>query len=730
MADTRAGGFEVDGFEQVRDVRAHVAEELTAFGYGPLVDDAQLVVSELVTNALLHGGGRGEVRLRRIDDGVRAEVVDRSHNLPVVAVIGDRTLTGRGLHLVTRVSRQWGVEPLESGKIVWAEIAPGADRPDAMSEEELLAAWSDDAGWGDADVAEDRVHITLGDVPTDLLLDAKSHVDNLVREFSLAAAGAASGQTAKLPPALARVVEAIVGRFSEARLMIKRQAVAAARSGQATTRLELDLPVSAAAAGEEYVLAMDEADAYCRAARLLTLETPPQHRVFRRWYVGELVAQLRAAEAGVDYAPVSFQQRLLVEVDRVAEAQRASERAARLYTVAGALASAATPEAVAEAVLTEGAAALGASGGGLILAAKEGRLVVPGTVGYGEELVERLRDESPDAELPAAVALRTGQAVWLESRDERDARFPELVGLERTTVSLCAVPLVASGQLIGALRLSFTEARLFDEDERRFVQALAAQCAQALERAQLQQERLDISRRLQRSLLPPQLPVVPGLDVAAVYHPLGRGVEIGGDLYDVWSLADDRFAIAVGDVAGNGPEAAAVTALVRHTLRAVTMTETDPVRVLQRLNTAMSAAALSPETETFCTVVFGVGQVDERAILQVASGGHPHPLLRRRDGTVETVTIGGNLIGLLDEIEVSSREVVLERGDTLVLFTDGVVDARARGAFFEVEGIVEVLRAEHATAADTAVALEQAVLRHKGGQLEDDMAVLVLRVPT
>src|SRR5205085_6222188 len=137
--------------------------------------------------------------------------------------------------------------------------------------------------------------------------------------------------------------------------------------------------------------------------------------------------------------------------------------------------------------------------------------------------------ESIETELPAAVALRTGEAVWIESRKERDLQFPELLELEPDTVSVCAVPLDVQGRRLGALRFSFNEPRLFDEDERRFVLTMAAQAAQALDRSELQQQQIDNSRRLQRSLLPPSMPAIPGIDVAAVYQPFGNGMEVGGD---------------------------------------------------------------------------------------------------------------------------------------------------------------------------------------------------------
>ena len=140
--------------------------------------------------------------------------------------------------------------------------------------------------------------VELGEVPTDLLIAAKEHVDNLVREFTLAASGAAAGTTASVPPHLARLMETVVHRFALPRRLIKEQAIAARRLRRSHVRLVLTVPVESADAGSEYLEALDEADSWCRAARLLTLETPPQHRIFRRWYVEELIAQLRAAAAG------------------------------------------------------------------------------------------------------------------------------------------------------------------------------------------------------------------------------------------------------------------------------------------------------------------------------------------------------------------------------------------------------------------------------------------------
>jgi serine phosphatase RsbU (regulator of sigma subunit) len=399
-----------------------------------------------------------------------------------------------------------------------------------------------------------------------------------------------------------------------------------------------------------------------------------------------------------------------------------------MYSVASALAKADSPEAVASAVLNEGVAALGAMAGGVLLATDAEQLSLPGAVGYDEDVLARLRAESRNAELPAAVALRTGEPVWLESRAERDRRFPDLVGLEAYTASLCAVPLEALGRRLGALRFSFREPRLFDEDERSFVVALAAQTAQALYRTQLQAARTDVSRRLQRSLLPPALPEIEGLDVAAIYRPFGDGVEVGGDFYDVWPIAPGRWALAIGDAAGTGPEAAALTAVARHTLRALTISDTDPIRTMGNLNKALCNAT-SEDDDRFITALFGVITIDEAVQVTLSGGGHPPVFVRRADGTIETVNVGGSLLGVLDPPEVGVAVVHMRPGDTAVLVTDGVLEARREGRQFDAEGVEGVLATATTSALSTVTALEAAVRQHTGGVLTDDVAAIVLHRP-
>lgn len=461
--------------------RSFVRDTVLGWQLPGLTDDTVLVVSELVSNAILHGQPPLELRVARTPHGVRVEVRDGSRVSPVRPVATSDTMTGRGIALVEAVCARWGVEQVNDGKAVWVELTGTSpvDVGAAVEAEALLATWE-----GEGEV-EPAYTVELGDVPTELLISAKAHVDNLVRELTLAAAGTAE-HTAAVPEDLARMIDTVVHRFAAARHAVKRQAILAANRGDRRTSLRVTLTESAVEAGEDYLAALDVADAYARDARLLTLETPPQHRVFRRWYVTALVEQVRRAAAGEPARqPMTLEERLLDELGTVAAAQRASARAARLQAVTAHLAGAVTESHVADVVVSAGLAALGAAGGGLVLRRPDGRLAVPGTVGYPVELVDQLRGEAADADLPAAVAIRTGDAVWVESRQARDARFPGLAALEPQTMALAAVPLRGTGQVLGALRFSFEAAQLFDADERAFIVALAAQTAQALERTHL-----------------------------------------------------------------------------------------------------------------------------------------------------------------------------------------------------------------------------------------------------
>ena len=701
----------------VRAGRHYVAREVLARGAVDLADDAALVAAELLANAAQHGTPPISVRVLGDSEHIRIEVRDHNPRVPVRPARSNSNMTGRGIALVEAVCSRWGVDRESSGgKVVWAELEPAESVPssDHLDLDSLLQAWEEDSP-----TSGQRYTVVLGDVPTDLLIAAKAHIDNLVREFTLAASAAES--EGSVPEHLARLIETVVHGFADARDAIKRQALAAAQRGIARTRLTLSLPASAADAGEAYLAALDEADAYSRAARLLTLETPPAHRLFRRWYVEAVVRQLRELAEGRRPEPVvPFETRLLDEVQRLAALQRITERAARLQRVSAALARARTPEDVAAVVVSEGVTAMGASGGGMLVpAADQEHVSVPGAVGYGEDLVGALREERLDAPLPAATVLRTGEAVWLESRDERDRRFPALRGFEAATVSMCAVPLIAGGRTLGALRFSFGTRRLFDDDERAFVQALAAQTAATLLRTETYAVERRASLDLQRALLPDDIPEVPGWEVATYYSPAGDQ-EAGGDFYDVLPLRDGRVVAVIGDVMGRGLEAAAAMAEIRTMVRAYAIDNPEPTAVFGKVDTFFETARLGQ----LVTVLYFLIDPDSGEV-RVASAGHLPPLLLDGMESGPVAVPGGTPFGVTDG-DRQCAVVTLRHGQALVAFTDGLVERR--GEDIDV-GLDHVRQAVAGQAPAGAAGLVQRVLDAvgTGATHDDDVTLIALR---
>ena len=706
------------GLESVRAGRRFVHTRAVTLGAADLADDAALIAAELLANAVQHGEPPVVVCVQGRQGALSIEVRDGSSRSPVQPAPSTSNMTGRGLALVEALSAEWGVrrEP-GGGKTVWCELRtdPASHSvPHDLSH--LLSQWEDDAG-----AAEQRHTVVLGDVPTAFLLEAKAHIDNLVREFSLAAAAGESGQV-KVPPHLARLIDTVVHGFTDARAAIKRQALAATSRGEIRTSLTLHLPLTAADAGEAYLAALDEADDYARAARLLTLETPSEHRLFRHWYVGAVIEQLRAVAAGTPPPPVqTFEDRLVAEVRRLSVAQRVSERAARLQRVTAALARARTPQDVASAVVSEGVDVLGASGGVLMVPAIDGdHITVPGAVGYGEELVGQLRAERLDAALPAATAMRTGEAVWIESREERDRRFPELRGMEAATIAMCAAPLIVGERIIGALRFSFDTRKLFDEDERAFVLALAAQTAVTLQRTELYAAERQASLELQRALLPGELMPVPGWDVAAHYSPAGDQ-EAGGDFYDLIPVGDQQLVAVVGDVMGRGVQAAAAMAQIRSTIRAYSFDNPDPESVFRRVDAffeALNRAQLV--TVLYLLVDAAHGRV------RIANAGHLQPVYVDADGARLVAGDGGLPFGVQPE-DRPVTEVELASGAALVVITDGLVERRGEDID---EGIERVLQIAAAAGPGSAAAMLTSVvggMAASGLPHDDDVTVLVLR---
>ncbi len=327
-----------------------------------------------------------------------------------------------------------------------------------------------------------------------------------------------------------------------------------------------------------------------------------------------------------------------------------------------------------------------------------------------------------------------------------DPRTRDKLSVELKDVRACAgFPLHApGGEVLGSFCVMDTRLRDWSAHDGEVLRTLAAAAAgevalrSALENehrlreaTELEAERsATLARTLQQSLLPPSLPRVPGLDVAARYEPGGRGVDVVGDFYDVFQSSGERWNLVIGDVCGKGIEAARVTMLARYTLRAVAMHTQSPREILAALNEALVRASDALNGRFLTAAVVSVTTEGDRARVVLSSGGHMPTLLRSASGHVRPVGRGGTILGIFPDVALIDEELMLAPGDALILYTDGVTEARRDSVEFGEDRLKEVIAATPAAnAAGVAEAVAAAVAAYRDGDPTDDTAVLVVRVP-
>lgn len=300
------------------------------------------------------------------------------------------------------------------------------------------------------------------------------------------------------------------------------------------------------------------------------------------------------------------------------------------------------------------------------------------------------------------------------------------IALELVLASGTRMPVLVNAVLerdpVGAPRI--VRYAFFDATERRRYER---ELLLAKERAEQSEARAaGLARTLQQTLMPPTPPAVPGLAIETAYRPAGTGDEVGGDFYDVFELADGEWVVVLGDVCGKGVEAAVVTSLVRHSVRALAVSERSPRALLQHLNSIL----LISEPDRFCTlVVMRLRDVGAGWEVESSAGGHPLPLLLRPGAVPAPLGRPGTLVGALEEAEFDEARATLRPGELLFLHTDGVTEARRDLEFFGEERLMATL-SRPSTPRGTVERVLADVLEFQDDVPRDDIALLALGVPT
>lgn len=675
--------------------RRLVASVASDHGMHDVVDEAMLLVTEVVTNAVVHAGTDIDLFVEVDGAALRVEVVDRN-TAPVLKVVEPAAGTsegGRGLFLLDALATEWGTRYFRSGKAVWFQLGPALPGRGGRTAPAVLAGSAltgqalierparRDLGWLLSLPADLEARLTTSQLVGELVHRLSDALD-VARCWVFAEAPVASGRwelraasdpLSPPPPADDAKRNAVAAQGS---VQTPTGALIPLRSGRGTFGV-LVLDGESSLPGDALALARLVAD---RIGLVIRDEHADQGYHQRR----ESLAML--TEASELFAGTLDVQLALTLATRLVVPRLASWAAA--WTTHGP-APALTAWAHTEESRLDSVRDLLASPEMLLLAG-------------------RLR---ADADARRPVRLRAG--------DLPPGLLPAGSG------DVHAVPLVARRRLVGLL-LAGRDDRSYAADELSLLHDLGRRAAIAVESARLYEERAEIARALQDSLLPPVLPKPDGIDFGARYDPAGEGNDVGGDFYDVFSLSGDTWGLAIGDVCGKGAHAAAITGMARDVLRLLIRDGASPGAALMRLNKAILDL---DDRARFCTAVSGWARPDgDNLRVRLAAAGHPPPVLVRSGGEVSLLATAGTVLGVLDEIDLEEDDVLLRPGDALVFYTDGVTERRDGMTMFGEQRLMTCLRDVAGRPADViAGRLAEAAARFSSSVARDDVAVLVVR---
>ncbi|WP_101382395.1 SpoIIE family protein phosphatase [Kitasatospora acidiphila] len=840
-----AATFEPDG-RSASAARGFVRDALLGWGLPEVVDDAIVLVSELVTNAVVHAGTAAEVSCLREEDSVQIGVTDHhpERGLPTLAAgSADEPASehsehfadaegegGRGLLMCSALSSRWGVEYAAGQKTVWfrlplqralpgtrfalpqapGEVLPSTDGPVLVAVAQLdsegtVRSWNTDA----EELFRRPAAEAVGRAWAELVVWPQSPAGPLEAALRLArwegvfGVRRADQRTIEVYGCQVRVLDP-TGAPATLCLMVRERDRAVLRSpdrqapaGPALGGLEpLDLLPEGVWADDlsgllqqtverardlldgdaSYLLLAteDETEFEVRAATGLAAERTKNVRLpidssQSRYDSARLPAVhddlttrphsapllIGSGLRSLITVPLKVEGRLIGSLGVAARrtAQYDNDHALRLQFAADRIALTVENARLAERErLRRGALSFLVEASDLLAGTLEhqqtlalmAQMAVPTLASWCAvytlaertefaELAFVLHEEEDRIDPLRALLRRTpaaaritadGTAFWTGPAEAATAAEP--AGLIGETVVL---PLSARNRTIGLLVLGTRAGVSFRQETVELAEDLSRRGALAMDNSRLYSERSATSQALQRSLLPPELPKIPGVEVEVFYQAAGEGNEVGGDFYDLFAIREGTYGFAIGDVCGTGPQAASVTGLARNSLRLLAREGLDAPQVLSRLNRAILDEG---DRGRFLTLLYGelTPLPDGRAELDLVCAGHPLPLRLRPDGQVAAAATSQPLLGVMEPLELTVERVVLEPGEVLLCVTDGVTERREGMRMLGEDGLAEVLTGcTGLTAGAVAARVQRAVERFAPEPPCDDMAIIALRLP-
>ncbi|MCW2613724.1 MAG: Stage sporulation protein [Frankiales bacterium] len=665
--------------------RRIVHRALSDAGLEVMLDDALLLVTELVTNSVVHAGTDVELHVDIGAGCARIEVVDHGAGaLPVLRGDPDATREGgRGIFLLDALAQEWGTRHFAGGKSVWFQL--GVTDRTVPRPVPLRAAQAS------SDPSPPVVSWLLG-LPADL--EERLSSAQLLGELLHRLCGAMGLRDGWL-------MAETVGD-SETWTVVASHDPSSLRPGSDSVR-------RVARGGADQVLPA--------GGGLLVLPLRRRTGVFGALVVGDAD---HLDETSVALARlVGDRMGVVLRDDRAHSAQLRDRGSLALLAEASELFAGTLDVTLAVTLAAQLVVPRFASWAGVYTADD-----------HGVRLAATSHEQESGSTLLREV-LESPMAVEMAERLVRElGEQPSLVPAHELPIGLegevLAVPLVARRRLLGVLLAGRTPGSGYARDDAGLLLDLARRAALSVDNARLYGERTAIAQALQASLLPPVLPVVERVEFGARYAAAGEGNEVGGDFYDVFGVPGDAWAVAIGDVCGKGAEAAAITGLARNVLRLLGREGTPPPAVLRRLNAAILDLG---DRGRFCTAAMAtLTPTADGLQVRLSAAGHPPPVLVTAQGAASFVGTPGSLLGVFEEVSVPDDELLLSPGDALVFYTDGVTERRSGDRMFGDESLLAACTAAAGLGADSFAGQVEQAVRDFGDQASrDDLAVLVVR---